>query len=77
MTRILRGWPHRCCPSFVDSASAPPTGFGSVPRDHEDTRFLLARGYRLEQVERASRLALPVEGLVARLAAAQHFSGAD
>ena len=36
-----------------------PTGFGSVPRDSAATRFLLARGYKLEQVERMSRLDLP------------------
>ena len=36
-----------------------PTGFGSVPVDDDATRFLLARGYRLAQVDRMSRLALP------------------
>lgn len=36
-----------------------PTGFGSVPRDSDSTRFLLARGFVLEQVERMSRLDLP------------------
>jgi GNAT superfamily N-acetyltransferase len=55
----------------------PPTGFGSVPRDHSDSRFLLARGYRLEQVERASRLALPLDGLAQRLADAEESSGAE
>jgi GNAT superfamily N-acetyltransferase len=39
----------------------PPTGFGSVPRDNPEVRFLLAKGYRLEQVIRGSRLALPAE----------------
>jgi GNAT superfamily N-acetyltransferase len=38
-----------------------PTGFGSVPRDNPEVRFLLHRGYRLEQVERGSRLTLPVD----------------
>ena len=38
-----------------------PTGFGSVPLDNPETRFLLARGFRLEQVERMSRLALPLD----------------
>ncbi len=38
-----------------------PTGFGSVPLTNPETRFLLARGFALEQVERTSRLALPVE----------------
>lgn len=37
-----------------------PTGFGSVPAGDEATRFLTSRGYRLAQVERASRLELPV-----------------
>jgi GNAT superfamily N-acetyltransferase len=38
-----------------------PTGFGSVPMDNPEVRFLLGRGYTLEQVERGSRLALPVD----------------
>jgi len=36
-----------------------PTGFGSVPLESDATRFLLARGFALEQVERMSRLDLP------------------
>lgn len=45
-----------------------PTGFGSVPLDNPETRFLLARGFSLEQVERMSRLALPFDdGEFARL----------
>jgi len=39
----------------------PPTGFGSVPRDNPEVRFLLDRGYSLEQVERGSRLAFPID----------------
>lgn len=35
----------------------PPTGFGSIPRDHT-AQFLLNRGYVLEQVERKSVLDL-------------------
>lgn len=38
-----------------------PTGFGSVPRDNPEVRFLLDRGYSLEQVERGSRLAFPID----------------
>lgn len=51
---------------YMVSADAPgeritaPTGFGSVPSDKAEVQFLLARNYRLEQVERAGRLALPV-----------------
>lgn len=54
-----------------------PTGFGAAPRDAPETRFLLARGYALEQVERLSRLALPLEPgvLASRLDAAQSVAG--
>ena len=38
-----------------------PTGFGSVPLGNAEVRFLRARGYQLEQVERGSRLALPAD----------------
>jgi GNAT superfamily N-acetyltransferase len=38
-----------------------PTGFGSVPKENPEVRFLLGKGYRLEQVVRGSRLALPVD----------------
>ena len=54
-----------------------PTGSGSVPRDNPEVRFLLSRGYRLEQVERSSRLALPVEGIERLLADAGAASGPD
>jgi GNAT superfamily N-acetyltransferase len=36
-----------------------PTGFGVVPAGDEPTRFLTARGFRLAQVDRMSRLPLP------------------
>lgn len=56
-----------------------PTGFGSVPRDSAETRFVLNRGFRLEQVERMSRLALPLDdGLFsAAFAAATAAAGSD
>lgn len=38
-----------------------PTGYGSVPADDPGSRFLLARGFSLEQVDRMSRLPLPVD----------------
>jgi GNAT superfamily N-acetyltransferase len=38
-----------------------PTGSGSLPLRNPEVRFLLRRGYRLEQVERGSRLALPAD----------------
>jgi len=37
----------------------PPTGAGSVPRENDEVRFLLARGWTLGQVMRCSRLPLP------------------
>jgi GNAT superfamily N-acetyltransferase len=54
-----------------------PTGFGSIAADHRSTRFMLARGYSFEQVERMSRLALPVPDLGALVAAAEAASGPD
>ena len=68
---------------YVVSPDAPgerldaATGFGSVPRDNDEVRFLLARGFRLEQVERGSRLALPVNDgeLRATFAGASAASG--
>jgi GNAT superfamily N-acetyltransferase len=55
---------------------AAPTGFGSVPADNPEVRFLLAQGYRLEQIERGSRLALPIDA-DAPLTAAEARSGSD
>jgi GNAT superfamily N-acetyltransferase len=54
-----------------------PTGFGSVPANNPEVRFLRGRGYRLEQVERGSLLRLPVApALLARkLADAQAWAG--
>lgn len=40
---------------------AAPTGFGSVPADNREVRFLLTQGWTLEQVERGSRFALPAD----------------
>ncbi|MGB3910030.1 MAG: GNAT family N-acetyltransferase [Pseudolysinimonas sp.] len=56
---------------------ASPTGFGTIAADARATRFMLARGYRFEQVERLSRLELPVPDLDGRVAAAEAASGAD
>ena len=60
----------------LDGSRRPsPTGFGSISDDARSTRFLDARGYRFEQVERLSRLALPVAGVAERLGAAEAASG--
>lgn len=58
---------------------ASPTGFGSVPAGDPGVRFLSTRGWSLEQVERCSRLALPLDRaqLTARLEAARAVSGPD
>lgn len=46
------------------------SGSGGLPLNLASTRFALASGYELEQVERSSRLALPVDpGLLDRLEA--------
>lgn len=55
----------------------PPTGFGTVAAGSRTTRFLDANGYRLEQVNRVSRIPLPVDGIPQSLAAARDRSGAD
>lgn len=69
---------------YAASSQAPgerlpsPTGFGSVPLANPEVRFLLARGYTLEQVERGSRLPLPVdEGDLARLLERAPAAGSD
>ena len=54
-----------------------PTGFGSIHSDNREVRFLLARGYRLEQIERVSRLPLPVAGIDDLVREAQARSGSD
>jgi GNAT superfamily N-acetyltransferase len=53
-----------------------PTGFGSVPRGNAEVTFLLGKGYRLEQVVRGSRLALPVD-VSSQLSDAITGAGAD
>ena len=55
--------PTRALQDVAGERIPSPTGFGSIPAEHRDVRFLLARGYRFEQVERLSRLPLPVPGL--------------
>ena len=56
-----------------------PTGFGDVPAGSRETRLLRSLGYELEQVERGSRLALPVaaDTLDSLLERASAAAGAD
>lgn len=57
---------------------SPPTGFGSVPAGNREVRFLLARGWTLEQIARGSRFALPADATaLARLRAEAERHAAD
>jgi len=66
-------------PPLAGPALPSPTGFGAVPEAAPSTGFLLRRGWRLEQVERASRYPLPdgVGDLEQRVAAGLERSGSD
>jgi GNAT superfamily N-acetyltransferase len=55
----------------------PPTGVGSVAARSRTTRFLDANGYRLEQVNRVSRIQLPVADIAGSLERARERSGPD
>jgi GNAT superfamily N-acetyltransferase len=44
-----------------EDAVVPATGVGRIPADVPGVRFALRRGYTIEQVERMSRLDLPVD----------------
>lgn len=48
-------------PHATGAQLTAPTGYGSVPSSSPATRFLRHRGFTLEQVERMSRLRLPVD----------------
>ncbi len=58
---------------------AAPTGFGDVAADTAETRLLISLGYRLEQVERGSRLTLPLDETALQLVhdEAAEIAGAD
>jgi GNAT superfamily N-acetyltransferase len=66
--------------AYCPSADAPgdritaPTGYGSLPADNSEVRMLLGNEYRLQQVERGSRLSLPVD-VADRLTATARASG--
>jgi len=53
--RAMQAWAEH--PAASGPALMPPTGFGSIPRDHA-ARFALRHGFTLEQVERKSELDL-------------------
>ncbi len=56
-----------------------PTGFGDLATRDPGVRFMTRRGYQLEQVERVSALALPIDPgpLVALRETAEQAAGAD
>jgi GNAT superfamily N-acetyltransferase len=56
---IRKAISYTASPDAPGARIVPPTGYGSVPAENPEVQFLLANGYRLEQVERCSRLALP------------------
>lgn len=60
---------------YMDS----PTGFGSIPADDRQTRFMIENGYSLEQVERNSVFDLtgPLDGVERMLSDAQQIAGDD
>lgn len=65
---VLQTWAEH--PEAPGPRLAPPTGFGSIPAQAHNARFLTAHGFTLEQVERNSVLDLTrplasVEALVA------------
>jgi len=75
--RVLQSY---CLSTDLGEPRLPsPTGFGSAPLNALSTRFALALGFTLEQVERYSRLPLPADAdLVAHsLAEAQAAAGPD
>ena len=71
---ILQSWAEH--PAAPDDRLEPPTGFGSIPRDHV-ARFFLRHGHTLEQVERSSLLDLtvPLDEVTRLLTTAERASG--
>lgn len=61
-----------------EEALVPATGAGRLPADTAGARFALDRGYTVEQVERMSRLDLPVDpGTLAELEAKARTKAGD
>lgn len=58
--RVFQSWSSHRAPA-TDDVLRPPTGFGAIDRDSPAVGFALAKGYRIEQVERMSRIDLPVD----------------
>lgn len=58
--RVIQSWSSHL-PAATDDVLVPPTGFGAIDRSSAAARFALSHGYTLEQVDRISRIDLPVE----------------
>jgi GNAT superfamily N-acetyltransferase len=76
---LVQGYQLTRAPATVVETLPSPTGFGGIPLHSPGTQFALSRGYSLEQVERFSRLPLPIDAdlLHTELATAQRRAGAD
>jgi GNAT superfamily N-acetyltransferase len=57
---VIESWSSHPLPTSSD-VSVPPTGFGAVDRASPAVRFATAHGYQLEQVDRISRIDLPMD----------------
>jgi GNAT superfamily N-acetyltransferase len=58
--RVIQSWSSHP-PAATDDVLVPPTGFGAIDRNSAAARFALNHGYSLEQVDRISRIDLPVD----------------
>lgn len=56
---------------------AAPTGYGSMPAEGPQARFLRKHGYSFEQIVRASRVPLPVSAAATMFEESARFAGAD
>jgi GNAT superfamily N-acetyltransferase len=76
--QLTRARPETQAGTTVEMVPSP-TGFGGIPRASAGAQFALSRGYVLEQVERYSRLPLPLDPavLTAELATAEDKAGPD
>ncbi len=78
-TKLVAETDHATEPPAGPGAFSAPTGSGRVPAGDPSVRWAQARGWRLEQVVRHSRLHLPVAAdvLARERAAALERAGAD
>ncbi|HEV7848104.1 MAG TPA: GNAT family N-acetyltransferase [Mycetocola sp.] len=75
--RVIQSWSSHP-PAATDDVLVPPTGFGAIDSNSAAARFARSHGYQLEQVDRISRIDLPVDSaLLARRKtdAASHAAG--